>query len=85
MASNDTVCWDKSIPHTVIGKFWHTIAITEGGGKENDKHKHLGDRLQTLAHPMKTISQNMRFIVEIIYMEEELNWHKVKTCCVVRC
>lgn len=53
MASNDTVCWDKLIPHTVIGKFRHTIAITEGGGKENDKHKHLGDRLQTLAHPMK--------------------------------
>lgn len=55
MASNDTVCWDKLIPHTVIGKFWHTLAITEGGGgkKKYDKHKHLGDRLQTLAHPMK--------------------------------
>lgn len=26
-------CWDKLIPHTVIGKFFDiTIAITEGGG-----------------------------------------------------
>lgn len=66
MASNDTVCWDKLIPHTVIGKCWHTITITERGEKENEKQKNLGDRLQTLAHPMKKISQNMWTILEII-------------------
>lgn len=37
--------------HTLIGKVWHTIVITEGGGEINNKN--LGDCLQTLAHPFK--------------------------------
>lgn len=52
MASNDTVCWDKLIPHTVIGKCWHTIAITEQGEnkKENEKQENTWEIASKLWH-----------------------------------